>query len=227
MVGRISAPNRDARTRCRKAPHGASGHLARRGGYAASVFRVIARALVLLLLAIGFAACSPPAASFEPSGACIFDGSGPGAYPDLEAHVPTVYRGEPPGVIDSGRNCSDAALGTLAGPFDEVRFAGATWSFGAERALVLAVFSAPGIDADMVREFYTASATDAPRVEILDESEVTIARRRGFRLDAKRVERLQTVVVWPAGEPDLVNVVVTNDLPEARIQEAIEAFGDR
>jgi hypothetical protein len=34
------------------------------------------------------------------------------------------------------------------------------------------------------------------------------------------------VVVWPADDPDVVNVVITNELPEARIQEAIEAFGD-
>jgi hypothetical protein len=128
---------------------------------------------------------------------------------------------------DSGRNCSDEALGTMAESFDEVRFAGGTWSFGGERALVLAVFAAPGLDAEQVRRFYVASATDTPRIEILDESEVTVAARRGYRLDTKRVERLQTVVVWPAAEPDVVNVVITNDLPEARIQEAIETFGDR
>ncbi len=34
------------------------------------------------------------------------------------------------------------------------------------------------------------------------------------------------MVVWPSADPDIVNVVITNDLPEARIQEAIDAFGD-
>ena len=31
----------------------------------------------------------------------------------------------------------------------------------------------------------------------------------------------------PAAEPDVVNVVITNDLPDARIQDAIDAFGGR
>jgi hypothetical protein len=88
------------------------------------------------------------------------------------------------------------------------------------------VFSAPGLTAEQVREFYTDSARETPRIEILDESTATIAGREGYRLDAKRVERLQTVVVWPAADPGLVNIVITNDLPEARIQEAIDAFGD-
>jgi hypothetical protein len=33
------------------------------------------------------------------------------------------------------------------------------------------------------------------------------------------------VVVWPSTKPDVVNVVITNDLPDARIQDAIDAFG--
>ncbi len=52
-----------------------------------------------------------------------------------------------------------------------------------------------------------------------------IAGRPGHRLDTKTGERLQTVVVWPSAEPDIVNVVITNDLPDARIQDAIDAFG--
>ena len=187
--------------------------------------RVILRTLVLGLLALGFAACSGPSASFDPDGPCTADWRAPGSYPDLEAQIPTAYRGEPPDVLDSGRNCSDEALGTLATAFEEVRFAGGTWTFGAERGLVLAVFTAPGLTAEQVGEFYAASARDAPRVEILGESQLTIAGRPAFRMDARRVERLQTVVVWPAADPDVVNVVVTNDLPDARIQDAIGAFG--
>jgi hypothetical protein len=38
---------------------------------------------------------------------------------------------------------------------------------------------------------------------------------------------MQTVVVWPAAEPDTVDVVITNDLPDARIQDALDAFGGR
>ena len=137
------------------------------------------------------------------------------------------YRDSTPSMLDSGRNCSDAALGSLAASFDEVRFAGATWGFGGERALVLVVFSAPGLVAADVAEFYEESARTTPRVEILDETEPTVVGREGWRLDAKRVERLQTIVVWPAADADIVNVIVSNDLPDERIAEAIDAFGDR
>jgi len=35
------------------------------------------------------------------------------------------------------------------------------------------------------------------------------------------------VVVWPAAEPDIVNIVITNDLPDPKIDAAVEAFGER
>ena len=189
--------------------------------------RTLTGTLVLLALIVGLVACTSAASSFDPTGTCTADGSAPGAYPDLEARIPKTYRGEPPESLDSGRNCSKEALGTLASTNKEVRHAGGTWTFGAERALVLAVFSAPGLDAEQIREFYTTSARDTARVEILAEGRATIVGREAFRLDAKRVELLQTVIVWPSAEPDVVNVVVTTDLPEARIQEAIETFGDQ
>jgi hypothetical protein len=75
-------------------------------------------------------------------------------------------------------------------------------------------------------DFYVESARAASRTEILSERPATIAGRPGRRLDTMTGERLQTVVVWPASAPDLVNVVVTNDLPEARIADALAAFGD-
>ena len=52
-----------------------------------------------------------------------------------------------------------------------------------------------------------------------------IAGRQGHRLDTMTGERLQTVVVWPSAEADVVNVVISNDLPDPRIQDAIDAFG--
>ena len=54
---------------------------------------------------------------------------------------------------------------------------------------------------------------------------MTLAGRPGRRLDTKTGTRLQTVIVWPAATPDRVNVVITNDLPDARIAEAVDAFG--
>lgn len=190
---------------------------------------LIGRLLLLALLAGALIACTGgAAASFDPIGPCTSDGAAPGAYLDLEARLPAVYRDAPPEKVDSGRNCTAESLGALAEMgYEEVRFAGATWGFGAERFVVLAVFSAPGLGAAEVADFYADSAREEPRVDILAESEPTVAGRPGRRLDAKRVERLQTVVVWPAADPDLVNVVVSNDLPDARIADAINAFGDR
>ena len=187
------------------------------------------RFVLLVAIALVLGACSAPAApSFDPAGACTTDGSAPGAYPELEAYVPATYRDAPPDHLDSGRNCSGSSLGTLAKlGFGEVRFAGGTWTFGAERAVVLAVFSAPGLDAGAMADFYAESARAASRTEILAESPSTIAGRPARRLDTKTGERLQTVIAWPSAVPDIVNVVVTNDLPEARISDAIAAFGGR
>lgn len=187
------------------------------------------RPAFLLAVVLASAACSAdPGPSFDPSGPCTSDGSTPGAYPELEARVPAIYRDAPPDRLDSGRNCSSPSLGSLADAgFREVRFAGGTWGFGAERAAVLAVFSAPGLQADQLADFYAESARAATRTEVIAESRPTIAGRSGRRLDTKTGERLQTVVVWPASGPDLVNVVITNDLPDERIAEGIDAFGAR
>ena len=86
--------------------------------------------LRFVLLAVPRSSGSPPAParpppSFDPTGPCTADGSAPGAYPDLEARVPTTYRDAAPETLDSGRNCSAESLGSLADAgFDEVRFAG-------------------------------------------------------------------------------------------------------
>jgi hypothetical protein len=183
---------------------------------------VIAVALVLIV-----GACSPaPAASFDPTGPCVTDGSSPGAYPDLEALVPKLFQSVAPTTLDSGRTCPGPNLGSLASAgVDEVRFGGGTWTFGAERAAVLAVFQGTGLTADAMADFYANSAHEADRTDVLAESSPTVAGRPGRRLDTQTGERLQTVVVWPSSEVGRVNVVITNDLPDARIQDALDAFG--
>lgn len=185
---------------------------------------IAALAVVLLLLT----GCTTEAAvSFDPSGPCTTDGAAPGAYPDLEALVPTRFRDEPPGTLDSGRHCSGPSLGSLAeAGITELRFAGATWSFGAERAAVLAVFQASGLTSEALATFYATSARAANRTQVLSESSPTIAGRTARRLDTKTGERLQTVMVWPSAAADRVNVVITNDLPDERIEEAVAAFGE-
>jgi hypothetical protein len=185
--------------------------------------------ILVLAAALLNAACSGGSApSFDPTGKCSTDGRAPGAYPDLEALVPKTYRGVPPGTLDSGRNCTPANLGSLASlGISEVRFAGATWSFGAERAAVLAVFRTHGLTGDALADFYAESARAASRTTIVATSAPMIAGRQGRRLDTVTGERTQTVVVWPSAQPDLVDVVITNDLPDARIQDAVDAFGGR
>jgi len=187
------------------------------------------RPLVLAAVIGVVAGCSgAPAGSFDPSGPCTTDGRAPGSYPDLEALVPKTYRGAPPQTLDSGRNCSPANLGSLASlGITEVRFAGATWTFGAERAAALAVFRAKGLTAAALANVYTESAQAASRTDLNAHVPLTIAGRAGQRLDTQTGERLQTVVVWPAAAADTVDVVITNDLPDARIQDAIDAFGGR
>jgi len=184
--------------------------------------------LALAVVAVAAACGAGPAPSFDPTGLCSTDGRAAGAYPDLEALIPTLYQGVPPATLDSGRNCTATNLGSLASlGISEVRFAGGTWTFGAERAAVMAVFRAKGLSADSLAAFYGESARTAARTEILAQSRPTIAGRQGQRLDTKTGVRVQTVVVWPAAGRDVVNVVITNDLPDARIQDAIEAFGGR
>jgi hypothetical protein len=185
--------------------------------------------ILALGVVVAVAGCSSgPSASFDPTGTCAADGRAPGAYPDLEALVPKIYLGAAPATLDSGRNCTSTNLGSLASfGISEVRFAGATWSFGAERAAVLAIFRAPDLTAEALDAFYVESAFTASRTTIDARTAVTVDGRAGRRLDTETGERTQTVVVWPAAKGGDVNVVITNDLPDARIKDAIDAFGGR
>jgi hypothetical protein len=186
-------------------------------------------AFLALLTAGSIAGCAAePSTSFDPASACTTDGRMAGAYPDLEARVPTSYESRGPDRLDSGRHCTETALGSLAeAGFDEVRFAGGTWDFGGQRAAALVVFRAQGLTADKIAEFYAASADAAVRTQVTAATTRTLAGRPGFRLDTTTGSRTQTVLAWPSADPDVVNVVITNDLPDPKIDAAVEAFGGR
>jgi hypothetical protein len=191
---------------------------------AAPRLRAFAMAMMLGLGAMAAACSGDPASSFDPTGPCITDGSAPGAYPDLEARIPTSYEGQGPGRLDSGRHCTPENLGSLAAAgIAEVRYAGGTWDFGGDRAAALAVFQAEGLTAD----FYAQSARAANRTTITGESTPTLAGRPGHRLDTTTGSRTQTIVVWPSADSGVVDVVITNDLPDPKIQAAVDAFGGR
>lgn len=181
--------------------------------------------LLVLMVACLTACAAPPAASFDAGEPCVTDGSAPGAYPDLEALVPAVFESQPPETLDSGRKCSAEGLASLAAAgIDEVRFAGGTWGFGGIRAAALAVFSAPGLTPDAMIDFYGMSAEGANRTRITAVTTPTVAGHTVQRIDTVTGPRQQTVVVWPASTPDTVNVVITNDLPDPKIEAAVAAF---
>jgi hypothetical protein len=184
--------------------------------------------LLVATLLLAVACAAEPPASFDPEAPCTADGSFPGAYPALEARVPAMYEGRGPDTLDSGRNCTPENLGSLVvRGFEEIRYAGGTWDFGRDQAAVLVVFSAPGLRAEDIADFYSASARAANRTNVTGESSLDIGGRPGRRLDTATGSRTQTVVVWPAADADHVNVVITNDLPDPKIQAATDAFAGR
>jgi hypothetical protein len=185
-------------------------------------------ALIAILLTVLVTACSggDGSASFDPTGACTTDGVRAGAYPALEARIPTAYEGRGPDHLDSGRHCTAANLGTLASAgITEVRFAGGTWDFGGYRAAALVVFEGSGLTADLIAEFYASSARSADRTTVTGESTPTLAGRTTHRLDTTTGDRTQTVVTWAGSDPGTVDVVITNDLPDPKIEAAVAAFG--
>lgn len=161
-------------------------------------------ALVAALLALLVAACSgAPAATFDPSASCGADGRAAGAYPDLEARLPTSFEGAVPATIDSGRHCSEAALGSLiAHKVSNVQYAGAVWDLGGGTGISSAIFRLPGADlpADWISEFYDIGARTAKRTENIETSSPTIPSvGQIFRLDTLNDLSLQTVLVWQDG----------------------------
>lgn len=184
------------------------------------------RFIALAAAAVLIVACSGEVGpSFDPTGPCTADGSAPGAYPDLEALVPDAYEDRGPDLLDSGRNCTDANLGTLAGHgIDEVRFAGGTWDFGSDIAVVLAVFAADGLTVEALTEWWETSARESPRTQVTGTSTVDVAGVTARRIDTKTGERLQTVVVWPGDESGHVNVVLSHNVPDPKIEAAVRAF---
>jgi hypothetical protein len=189
--------------------------------------RLITTVMGLALAAI-LAACSGAATpSFDPSGPCSGDGSAPGAYPDLESLVPTSYENRAPDRLDSGRNCSDENLGVLADAgIDEIRFAGGTWEFGSDIAAVLAVFDADGLTVDAMADWWESTARDSSRTQILGATDVDVAGREVRRLDTKTGDRFQSVLVWQGKGPGQVNVVLSHNLPDPKIEAAVAAFGN-
>jgi hypothetical protein len=187
---------------------------------------------VVLALGVVLAACGGPSApvvSFDPTGACTSDGQQPGAYPDLEALLPTAYDGQAPTSVDSGRTCTPAALGTLAAAgVTELRFAGATWEAGGTKGWTLAAFTAEGLTPAVMRDFYETGARAARRTEKVAVSDATVAGSSAKRLDVLMSDGTgQTVVAWQQATDGPVWVLLAADVGDTKVTALLEAFGSR
>lgn len=173
---------------------------------------------VIAALAWALVACGNPGASVDFSGACVADGRAPGAYPELERAVPLRSHATPAGALepippttlDSGRNCTDRALGTLRSHgVTEVRYAGATWDDGGGNAIVRALLTSPSgpLEATWVEEFYEAGARAGRKTDNIETSRPNLGQESPvYRLDTLNDLSFQTVVVWP--DPSGVQVVI-------------------
>lgn len=163
---------------------------------------------------------------FDPTGPCTIDGSAKGAYPELEAAVPTTFRDAPPNELDSGRACTPAGLGTLATHgVDELRFAGGTWEVGSDSGVSLAVFtdpSGPALQPAWVSEFYETGARAGKKVESVTVADYAVTDRiSGRRIDVLNGESYQTIVVW-ARNGQIAVALVANSIRRVETKEAHE-----
>ena len=188
------------------------------------------RLVAAALLAVVLAACGStgaPIASFDASAPCPAEGQQPGAYPDLEALLPTTHEGRAPDSLDSGRMCTEANLGSLAAAgIDEVRYGGATWHTGGTSGLTVAVFTGEGLDPEAMLEFYEAPAREARRTAELQTSDTTVGRAPAKRLDVLGSDGTgQTVVAWQPADDGPVWVLLAADIGDAKVAEVLTTLG--
>ena len=196
---------------------------------------VLALALAIAALV---SACGAEANPSSPAGVCASNVRAPGTFPDLEALLPRGMVEAAPTTVDSGANCTRAALGSyVAHGVGELRFAGATWDYGDGEATVVAVFTTPpgqpALQAAWVEEFYTAGAVAGRTIDdVVTTRPVMRGAGQVFRLEVINNLSLQTVVVWPAGSHVRVVIVATNVGPGAaradhdqRVEVAVEVAG--
>lgn len=198
--------------------------------------RPIALVVVALAAAGLVAGCAGgrAAPSFDPAGPCTADGQRPGAYPELERLIPATFEGVAPARLDSGRNCTELNLGTLASHgIREVRFAGGLWETGERSGFTMAVLTAPGLTAERMAEFYEAGARAGRKTEEVNRSVLDLHGDKAWIISTLNDESYQTIVVWDQGQPGAVRaVLVGSDVREtdgmgphsALVQRALDAF---
>ncbi len=192
--------------------------------------RLTALLCLALGLAVSLAACvddATPVGSFDPSQPCNGADSQVmvGAYPDLEAALPTSLAGVAPTSLVSGRLCSANTLGTLyALGIHETQFASEVWNRGGGSGIQLTLMSAGGLTVANVLESYTSGAANAPKVHSLKTTNVTVNGLAGMRDDIENDDYAQDVVVWPGAAAGQVRVVITSNIHEPDLQAALAVF---
>ena len=202
---------------------------------------ILARSSALLLaLATILTACAPEQLGANPLGPCGDDARAAGGYPELEALVPRLLGPDmrTPDRVDSGRNCSDATLGTLKSHgVTEMRFAGAIWNGtgSSSEGTVIAVLATPSwvpaLEAAWVEEFYEAGARAGKKTDNVEVHRRNVADGlEVFWLDVLNDLSFQSVVTWQAEGLTHVVIVATDVAPlkdrnahNAAVSEAIHA----
>ena len=202
--------------------------------------RVATIGLALTLgLGIELAGCAPEQLAGNPLGPCGDDARAAGGFPELETLLPTALGTPaiPPDRVDSGRSCSDMALGTLKGHgVTELRFAGATWNgTSSSEGTVIAVFATPNwvppLEQAWVEEFYEAGARAGKKTDNIETSRPGLGGvGEVFWLDTINDLSFQTVATWQADGVTHVVIVATDVAPsktraehEAKVEAAIAA----
>lgn len=180
---------------------------------------VAAVSVLAVAVAVAASGCGGSTPTFDPTGPCTLDGRAAGVYADLEARLPSALDGRSPQSVDSGRNCTEGALGSLAARgLDDVRYAGATWDLGGGTGVSSVVFAVPGTDlpAAWIAEFYEIGARTAKRTGNIETSRPTYeGAGETWRLDTLNDLSLQTVITWQDGADVRVVLVATPVSPDA------------
>jgi hypothetical protein len=183
--------------------------------------------VALAAVALVGAACAPQAtAAFDPSTPCnpSVREQMSGAYPELEARIPSEVAGRTAASRDSGRFCSADTLGSIyeAG-VSEVRFGGAIWQEG-RGGVQVGAFEGDGLTAELMAEEYRRAASKDRGTEAVRATTLRIAGRPAWRVDVVNGSSRQAIVVWPSADDRVVQTVVAADVDESVLQEAIAAF---
>jgi hypothetical protein len=186
-----------------------------------------ASAVVLVTMAACSGSSAAPA-SFDPGQPCAgaAEQHMAGAYPELEAAVPSALADQPATARESGRYCSPETLGKLVDAgINEMHFGAATWDRGSGKALSLVTFEAAGLTDQAVFDSYVAGAVANGKIHDLATSTPTLGGRPGRRLDFLNGDSsFQRILVWPGDRPGRVRVVLAADVVDAEIQVAVDAF---